>query len=253
MVPPRPPRRQYHPVRSHTTKATPPPPAVYPPAPKPYRNTSKAGEQVFAKEWIQTRISRAKTLPEHLKTPEDRLMTWVDPGTETVLAPRAETTSFTMQMLGLLKPDGGLGGVFAPSGAMAAHPGTYLAAQSAVLGIVPVVGLSKGNCVNCEEEVGKAGAGVWWKCKGCSIGKSFICGDCFARGAKCGGGHTVDSHHTEGGGEREVGHVLVRHGHIADAEGIDNHIKNMHDESILPSNKVRCVISEFYLPGGNCY
>ena len=244
MVPPRPPRRQYHPVRSHTTKESPPPPVVRPSVPKTYRNTPKAGEQDFPKAWIQSRISRAKTLPEHLKTPEDRLLTWMDADTEATLAPGTETASFTMQMFGLLKPDGGLGGVFAPRGAMAAHPGTYLAAQSAVLGIVPVVGMSKGSCINCGEEVGKAGTGVWWQCKGCSIGKGFICGDCFAKGAKCGGGHTVDSHHAGGGGEREVGHVLVRQGHVTDAEGIDTHIKNMHDEAALPSNKVSCIISE---------
>ena len=226
------------------TKESPPPPVVHPSVPKPYRNTPKAGEQDFPKAWIQSRISRAKTLPEHLKTPEDRLLTWIDPDTEATLAPGTETASFTMQMFGLLKPDGGLGGVFAPRGAMAAHPGTYLAAQSAVLGIVPVVGMSKGSCINCGEEVGKAGAGVWWQCKGCSIGKGFICGDCFAKGAKCGGGHTVDSHHAGGGGEREVGHVLVRQGHVTDAEGIDTDIKNMHDEAALPGNKVSCIISE---------
>lgn len=239
MAPACPLHRQSYPVRTHISCPTSPAIIVHCTVPKRYHGAPKAGEHNFAKAWIRTRISRARTIPEHLKTGEDLLLKWVDPDTDLTLAPSVETSSFTMQMFGLLKPDGGLGGVFAPSGALAAHPGTYLAAQSAVLGIIPVIGMSKGYYVEYREEVGEAGMGVRLQCKGCSICKGPKC-----KGFCTGGAHTVDSHHTNDEGERNIGHILVRQG---DSKVLDSSIKNMHGTANLPTIMVSCIISDWGL------
>lgn len=151
-----------------------------------------------------------------------------------------EIVGLTVQMFGLLKPGGAFGGIFAPGGALSAHPGTYLAAQSTLLGIIPAIGMTKANCVNCTKEVGRPGDGVWWRCKGCRMGRGFICGDCFAKGRKCGGGHTVDSlhHHAHDGGEREVGHVLIRHGHSTGIEDLILGSRRTQSEAGLTSDDV---------------
>lgn len=189
--------------------------------PRVMRDGPRQPEREFAKNWLQTQIHRARSLPDHLKTNEDRLLEWLNSDIDDETAPlNAELASFTMRMFGLLKPGGAFGGVFGPGGALAAHAGTFLAAQSAVLGILPTIGMSKCNCVHCNQEVGRLSSGFWWRCKGCPMKSGFICADCFARGGKCGGGYTVDSYnpYVEHGGEREVGHVLVRYGHTNSLE-----------------------------------
>ncbi|KAF8417148.1 hypothetical protein EV426DRAFT_388210 [Tirmania nivea] len=185
----------------------------------------KSPEKEFAKNWLQTQMQRARSLPDHLKSNEDRLLEWLNTDIDDKAAPlSAEVASFTMQMFGLLKPGGAFSGVFAPGGAMAAHPGTYLAAHSAVLGVLPAIGMSKCNCVHCNQELGRLGSGVWWRCKGCPLGKGFICGDCFLSGRKCGSGHIFGSQYSHSG---EAGHVLVRRGYTASVEEFNIHF---HDE-----------------------
>jgi len=184
----------------------------------------KSPEKEFAKNWLQTQMQRARNLPDHLKSNEDRLLQWLNTDIDGEAAPlSAEAASFTMQMFGLLKPGGAFSGVFAPGGAMAAHTGTYLAAHSAVLGVLPTIGMSKCNCVHCNQEVGGLGSGVWWRCKGCPIGKGFICGNCFLSGGKCGSGHIVGSQYSHSG---EAGHVLVRHGFTASVEDFNIRFHN---------------------------
>ena len=185
----------------------------------------KSPEKEFAKNWLQTQMQRARTLPDHLKSNEDRLLEWLNTDIDDEEAPlSAEVASFTMQMFGLLKPGGAFGGVFAPGGAMAAHPGTYLAAHSVVLGVLPSIGMSKCNCVHCNQEVGRLGSGVWWRCKGCPLGKGFICGDCFLSGGKCGSGHIIGRLQYSHSGE--AGHVLVRHGFMASVEDFNIRFHN---------------------------
>ncbi|KAI5788964.1 hypothetical protein DFH27DRAFT_632721 [Peziza echinospora] len=189
-----------------------------------------------AKSWLRTRVSRAMAIPEHLKTNEDRLLEWLNAEMEdSSSSTKDEIASLTIQMFEVLNP-GSLDGAIPPNGGILhAHTGTYLAAHTALLGILPVVGMGKANCVICKKEVGRLEDGVWWRCKGCTNGKGYICGECFVNGGKCGGGHTVDSihHHPHGEGEREVGHVLVRFGHTANAEDLSEGSRKTHSEGDL--------------------
>jgi len=184
----------------------------------------RSPEKEFARNWLQTQIQRARSLPDHLRSNEDRLLEWLNTDIDHEKAPlSAEVASFTMQMFGLLKPGRAFSGVFAPGGAMAAHPGAYLVAHSAVLGVLPAVGMSKCNCVHCNQEVGSLGSGVLWRCKGCPIGKGFVCGNCFLSGGKCGSGYTAGSQYSH---SEDAGHVLVRHGYTASVEDLSIRFHN---------------------------
>lgn len=218
VAPPRPARRYYRVGRPIQVKST------MNPSANQACPLQKSPEKEFAKNWLQTQMQRARSLPDHLKSNEDRLLEWLNTDIDGEAAPlSAEVASFTMQMFRLLKPGGAFGGVFAPGGAMAAHPGTYLAAHSAVLGVLPAIGMSKCNCVHCNQEVGRLGSGVWWRCKGCPMGKGFVCGDCFLSGGKCGSGHIIGSQYSHSG---EAGHVLVRHGYALSVEDFNIRFHN---------------------------